>query len=369
MGRTDDSVPCQSVPARDVLQVVSSTDRRGAETFAVDLRHALAKRGRTADVVALEPGRSGNRLDVPVLGRWRFGPPTLLALRREARASGVVVAHGSSTLPASAVATAGTGTPFVYRNIGDPLFWAGTAARRLRVRAGLRRASAVAALSLATADTLMTVLGVPGRKITVIPNGRPAEQFPLVDDGRRTRARRRLGLGEGQVVAYLGALSPEKAVHVAIEAVAGLEGVTLLVAGDGPLRRPLEEMDSGVRFLGAVDRPAEVIAAADVVVLPSLSEGLPGVLIEAGLSGVPVVATRVGGAPDIVVDGETGLLVPPGDPQAMAAAIGQVLDDPRAMGRSAHFHCLQHFSMEVVAEQWDHLLGDVGVTRGPDTGQ
>ena len=100
--------------------VISSTARRGAELEGVALAEQLRAAGRPADVVALA---AGGALEVPVLGRRPLGISTLRALRRRARHRRVVIAYGSSTLPACATALAGTGVPFVYRSIGDPAAW------------------------------------------------------------------------------------------------------------------------------------------------------------------------------------------------------------------------------------------------------
>lgn len=90
---------------------------------------------------------------------------------------------------------------------------------------------------------------------------------------------------------------------------------------------------------------SEGLAAADVLMLPSLSEGLPGVLIEAGLSGIPVVATDVGGIREIVRSGETGLVVPPGDSKALGDALRAALANGHEMGSAARSHCLERFEM------------------------
>src|SRR5690349_168446 len=116
------------------LQVVTDTDRRGAQQFALDLHRALEARGRQMRTVALVDGEVGG-LDLPTLGSKRLSLPTLLALRREAVAACVVIAHGSSTLPATAITTLGTGVPFVYRQISDVRFWARGRLRRWRVAA------------------------------------------------------------------------------------------------------------------------------------------------------------------------------------------------------------------------------------------
>jgi glycosyltransferase involved in cell wall biosynthesis len=93
-----------------------------------------------------------------------------------------------------------------------------------------------------------------------------------------------------------------------------------------------------------------------VVVLSSHTEGIPAVLIEAGLSGLPVVATDVGSVREIVVPGETGLLVPPGDDGALAAALQRALGDGHGMGTAARARCLARFDMASVAARWDRLL-------------
>lgn len=347
-----------------LLQVVTSTDRRGAEVFGAQLGEALAARGWDTRTVALAPGRSGSRLDLAVLGDRALGPSALAALRR-ASAGRLVVAHGSTTLPACALATPGV-APFVYRNIGDPGHWAASRPRRARVGLLLRRARAVVALSERTAAVLAGGFGVRPERLAVIPNGVPSAAFPPADAAGRAAARAAIGVDPAApLVVYLGALSAEKDVGAAVEAVGRLDGASLVVAGDGPDRARLERLAAQrapgrVRFLGAVESSSAVLAAADVVVLPSRTEGLPGVLIEAAFTGVPAVATRVGAVDEVVVDGSTGVLVDPGDGPGLAAALEAVLADPVPMGARARAHCLARFDLDVVAAAWDRLLRRVG---------
>jgi len=134
---------------------------------------------------------------------------------------------------------------------------------------------------------------------------------------------------------------PRKGVDTLIEALAILArrpaGAPLLAAAGAGEQRPALEARAAelgladrVRFVGKVDhdRVGRWMAAGDLFVLPSLSEGLPTVVCEAMNCGVPVVATAVDGTPEIVRDGETGILVPPGDAPALAAALARILDDP-----------------------------------------
>ncbi|MBN2622848.1 MAG: glycosyltransferase family 4 protein [Acidimicrobiales bacterium] len=350
---------------RRVLHVITSDQRRGAETFAVDLAAALAARDVASEVVALAPAASGSRLGVPVLGDAALAPVTLRALRRLAAGARVVVAHGSRTLPACALGLAGRRTPVVYRSIGDPAAWAGGGLRRARTRLLLRRTAAVTVLWPGAGDAVHALYAVPPDRIHVIPNAVPAARCPVPDAGARRDARARLGLpGDAPVVAAIGALAAEKRVGAAIGAVAALEGVHLLVAGDGPERAPLEQRAAAVapgrvHFAGSLPGPTDALAAADVVVLTSRTEGMPGVLVEAGLSGVAAVATDVGGVATVVRDGETGVLVPPGDAAALTGGLRRALADRERLGAAARRHCMAHFEMGPVADRWATLVDNL----------
>lgn len=189
----------------------------------------------------------------------------------------------------------------------------------------VRAADGVGACS---AEAAACARSAGARLVRVVPNGYdPAElaagaAFPH----------------ERPYVLGVGRLEAQKGFDVLIDAVArlGRPDLDLLLAGDGSLRAPLEAhaaacgVAARVRFLGATDRATTValFRGAAVVACPSRFEGLPLVCVEALAAGRPVVASRVNGIPELVVDGETGLLVPPDDPAALAAALGRVLDVP-----------------------------------------
>jgi glycosyltransferase involved in cell wall biosynthesis len=347
------------------LHVVASDQRRGAEVFAQDLADELRRRGMATSVVALEARATAEPMPVPALGRRALTPTTLRALRRAAGPCAAAIAHGSRTLPACAAALAGGGVPFAYRSIGDPRAWAHRGRRRWQTTRLLRRPRLVVALWPAAADALMTIHGLPAARIRVIPNGVAAARCALPDDGARRAARQGFGLpADEPVVCYLGALSTEKDVGRAIAAVAAVPGLRLLVAGEGPARAELQaeaarEAPGRVVFAGVVASAASALAAADAIVLPSRTEGMPGVLIEAGLCAVPAVATDVGGVAEIVADGETGVLVSPGDAAALAAGLRRVLADPRPMGAAARERCLAQFEIGVVGAVWAELLREL----------
>ena len=160
----------------------------------------------------------------------------------------------------------------------------------------------------------------PLARVSFVPNGllppRP------IGEAERAEARARFGV-EGQCLAVIGRLSPEKGHAVLLEALRGLQQPPLLlVAGDGPLRESLQAAarDLPVSFLGYLDDPRAVFAAADAVVIPSHTEGLPLVALEALALGKPVVASAVGELPSLL-QGGAGLLVPPGDARALTTAL------------------------------------------------
>jgi glycosyltransferase involved in cell wall biosynthesis len=370
------------VGAVDVLQVITSASPRGAERYAVMLEPELAARGLSVRTVALHAGANPG-LDVEVLGPSRRAPDTIRALRRACRQSSVVIAHGSATLLASSIATAGTGVPFVYRNIGDPAYWASSRARRWRTRLFLFRAAEVVALTQEARRRMVQCYGIATSRIAVIPNGVPVQEFPRRTEEDRMAARAALSIPPHRRVAlYLGALSPEKDVPTAVRAMLDLpDRWMLLVGGDGPQRQEILDLavsvpgPDRVRLLGHVGRPVDVLTAADVLVLPSLTEGLPGVIIEAAMVGVPSAVTDAGFVRDLVTDGVNGFVVPISDPGAMAAAILRVEQDADRLGASAHEQSTRDFSLATTADQWLRVLqayvpgsGGTGGGRGRGAG-
>jgi glycosyltransferase involved in cell wall biosynthesis len=252
--------------------------------------------------------------------------------------------------------------PFIYVNIGDPRAWLTSRARLARTRVGLRRAAAVAAISPQSAQVLTDWVGVPGRKVRAIPNFRDPGRFRPLAPHEKRQARAQLGLPEGAlVVAWIGSLNAEKRPDLAVGVARALPGVTVALAGGGPesdsLRRASE--DGTIRLLGPIADPEVLLGAADVLLLTSDTEGVPGVLIEAGLCGIPAACTEVGFVSDVVVDGVTGRLSPAGHAAALAGAVQQCLEHAAAWGAAAHERCRARFTLDTVVPQWEELLAQV----------
>lgn len=350
-----------------VLIVLSSDFRRGAEVEGERLGPELIAAGFDVDVVALAgtAGRS-DRLAVESLGRGARTPSTLVRLRRRAALHDIVLAYGSSTLPACAVALFGGRTPFIYRSIGDPAAWVRGPMHRRRTGLLMRRASVVVALWDGAADAIEELYAVPSDRTSVIPNARAREEFDPVERSHRQAARTDFGIRGGETVCgVVGSLVPEKRVELAIDAVAQLPGTRLLIVGDGPRRAELERrateaLGDRVTFTGALVDVRPAYAAMDVLLLPSSTEGMPGVVIEAALSGLPVVACGVGAVPWLFSNGVRGTLAP-ANPEAeeFAASIVQALpnsSDPNQLATTC--------SWPAVTARWSDVILEV-VARQP----
>lgn len=356
-----------------VLQVVTSTHRRGAETFAVDLGGALGALVHTVRTVALEAATGDATLDLAVVGGRRDGA-AVRHLGTWAAAADVVVAHGSATLLATALATADprrprrARPPFVYRLIGDPTYWAPDLRRRLQVGGLLHRATAVVTYHAAAADELVRRYLLPSRRVHVIGKGIDPTPFPVTTPADRTGARDALGLDpRTPVIAWIGALSPEKDPLLAIDVARRVPGAVLAVAGDGPLRAEIAHAasdtalggDRRILVLGALDRPRDLLAAADVLLVTSRTEGIPGVVLEAGLTGLPVVSVDVGGVGEVVDDGRTGRVVAGRDPGDLADAVGEAVRSRPTWGARAAAEVRAQADLGAVADSWATLLADV----------
>jgi len=224
---------------------------------------------------------------------------------------------------------------------------------RLRIYHGLDRWSLrfpdqITAVSQAFAGQL-AVQGIRQEKIAVLHNSVELPSAPSGTDSARLQATRsRLGiLPTDRVILAVGRLSKEKAHADLVAALACLLRlkpelrVQLLILGEGPERANIEEaaraagLQDVMKMPGHVNDVSEYYEMADLMVISSVSEGSPNVLLEAMAAGVPVVATSVGGIPEIARDQEEALLVPPRDPEAMARAIAVLLSDNDTAGRLA----------------------------------
>jgi glycosyltransferase involved in cell wall biosynthesis len=283
----------------------------------------------------------------------------------------VVVAHGGDPLKYLVPATLGRRIPLAYYATGT----FGRGDRRLPPwsaglwRALTQRADVVACEGAEVLEECRLRFGVPDSRLVLAPNGRdPAQFHPRPEGPRGPEADRVADPAEDPPVAvFVGALAPGKRPGRFIEVVAELRrrGVPLraVVCGDGELSSALapSAAQADVALLGSRGDVADILRRCDVFVFPSLptGEGMPGVLIEAGLSGLPVVATDVPGVRSIVEDTKTGFVVDPDDRAAMVDATAALLTDRALcsqMGSAARARCVEHFSIDAVAACWLSFL-------------
>ncbi|MEN3002311.1 MAG: glycosyltransferase [Armatimonadota bacterium] len=205
------------------------------------------------------------------------------------------------------------------------------------------------------------------RNAPLIPNGIPTEEY-APDSERRARWRAAHGIEpEAIVITHVGRFVEVKNHALLVSAFARLQSPTplyLLLVGGGELEKAVRQqvVDLGlgerVRFLGVRADVPDILNASDVFALSSKWEGNPMSVQEAMASGLPVVSTAVGGVPELVQEGVTGLLVPPDDPNALAHALQTLVDQPeqrRQMGESARHHACQHFDIRRTVQQYEAL--------------
>lgn len=222
---------------------------------------------------------------------------------------------------------------------------------------------------------LVGYIGIPARKVVTIPNGVDTARFAPADTAA---ARATLGLSaDGLVVGTVGRLDPVKDQAGLIRAFGRLAAeypeAMLVIAGDGPRRADLQRLvetlglSARVRLLGERSDVPTVLAALDVFVLPSIAEGMSNTLLEAMASGLPLVASRVGGSPELVEEGVNGVLVPRQAPDALVATLRGYLDDPhlRAVhGKASRQRAVAEFSLERMCAAYAGLYANLGRGQG-----
>jgi glycosyltransferase involved in cell wall biosynthesis len=208
--------------------------------------------------------------------------------------------------------------------------------------------------------------GMPGDRVTVIYNGRPLDRYR---DGSAEGLAQELGIpADAPVVGNVGRLIERKGQRDLVDAWPAVRSdhpeAHCVFVGDGRDRATMVERSvtlgcgDSVHFVGAREDVPAFLDLFDVFAFPSHHEGLPGAPIEAMAASLPIVATDIDGTNELVTDGETGLLVPPRDPQALGAAVDRVLSDPqlgRSLGTAARSAAYERFSLETMVEQFETL--------------
>lgn len=361
------------------LQVVTRRQLRGAEVFASQLADVLVERGHDARVLGLYESapsvpetERAESVDLGASGGSRLSLRTVWRLARSIQEydPDIVQANGSDTLKHTVLARrACRGRwPIVYRNISVASRWLRGPLHRAWNRHLMASVDHVVSVSEASARDFIDTYRVPEGRVTVIP-----QSVIVPDRSARHEAREFLseltgGTDDHLMLMHIGSFTPEKdhafLLRVFREVVGKVPSARLALVGTGELVPEVSQLvsqldlEDRVHLLGSRADAATLVAAADLLLLTSRVEGMPGVVLEAAAQAVPTVATDVGGVSEAVCHGETGLLVRPGDLDSFAAAAADLLESQErreAMGVAARRFVEKEFSLQVVASRYERL--------------
>jgi glycosyltransferase involved in cell wall biosynthesis len=367
----------------------------GAETQVVNMAVGLSRRGWDVEIVTMlplcppQPDFCGAPVRVTSLEMER-GPRSLAGFRRflsEVRERRPDVVHSHM---AHASLMARTARPFCPMPVlictlhGHKMYSVkagGAAVRELAHRLTDGLADITTAVSEAAGARYARVGAVSRKRLMVIPNGIPVEAY-TPNQAVRMRERRNLNLRDEFAWLAVGRLEEVKDYATMLRAFPSVleanAAQVLLIAGAGSQRPRLEALaeDLGiaprVRFLGIRTGIPQLMQAADAFVLSSVFEGMPLAMLEAGLSGLPMVATRVGGNAEVLPHEQRRLLAPPRRPRELGLAMRRVacLSDAarRAMGEAARAFVLSRFGMDTILDQWEELYTSLLERKGIATG-
>ncbi len=362
-----------------ICQLITELELAGAERCVYELARRLDRRRFDVQVVALRGGRVADMLtaagvEVTVLGvRWRLDLPKFLRLVNLLRRARVDILHThlfhADLIGRAAAALAGVPHLLHTVHVAEGRFrpWQFAYARFFA-----ERCERIVCVSESVRDYHARASGLPRWRYIVIPNGTDIESFSS-DPAARKELRRQWRIGPREVLlAFVGRLDHQKGIDRLLGAVSHLgargEHVNLVVAGDGPKRDLVENFirhGEGGRFarlLGFVEDVRGVLSAADVFVMPSRWEGFGLAAAEAMAAGLPVIATKVPGLREVVVDGQTGVLVAPDDVQTLAEAILQLVGDRRErrrLGEAGRARVAEQFAIASNVAAHERLYAEV----------
>ena len=354
----------------------------GAEYMLIQLAEELRRRGHS--IIPVGPAKGLGWLD-RVLRERGFDPhrftlrrpldwQCLKGLAATLRRSGVDVVHGHEfTMALYGTAAARLiGKPAVI-TIHSAQYVSLALRRRLALSLAARSSRAMVAVSSDTARTLEQRLWLRSGAVTTIHNG------IIERPGRSDGVRDAIGARPDEILLLaVGNLYPVKGHPVLLDALQRLQDAAparwrLVVAGRGRNKAALEEraavlgLRELVHFLGHRDDVPDLLAAADVFVMPSLREGLPLAILEAMFAGKAIVASGVGGIPEAITSGEHGILVEPGDPAALSEALRALLSDPAVrlrLGDAARRRAQAEFRVGEMADRYERIYRE-SVRRDP----
>jgi glycosyltransferase involved in cell wall biosynthesis len=360
--------------AKRIAIVTNGLTVGGAEKQLLELALSLKRRGDEVALISILPSAAHEEslvaAGIPIMTlRLRKGARGLSAILSGSRAvrmfrPDVLICFVYQAMVLGRIAGRCNGVPTVISSIRNERF--GGRGRELLVRLTDRWGSVTTTNSTDTARSLVRRRIVPRRRLVVIPNGIDLSLYRRSPPARE-RLRRELGLADDEFLwLAVGSLTSQKDYPTMLRALARIERSRLCIAGEGVLRGELEQsvarfgLGDRVTFLGVRHDIPSLMSAADGLVLSSSYEGSPNAVLEALAVELPVVATQVGGNAELVEEGVSGHLVPPSDPQALAAAMQRLMlasqEERRAMGQRGRAHIRMHHDLKQVHRRWHELI-------------
>jgi glycosyltransferase involved in cell wall biosynthesis len=348
---------------RMAAELVAGQVAKGHEVLAISLaaepEGPLAAEFRGAGAATLGLPKRGSGIDLSLF----------LRLSELLKRQGVQIVHTHNPQPLvyAALAAKLSRSAVVHTKHGNN---PARGRRLLLRRVAASFVDAYVAVSKATADVALRRRECSPDRLTVIPNGVDVERYRRTER-RRNEVRAELGLPDSAVViGSVGRLAPEKNYGLLVDAAAPILGphVYLVLAGDGPERRALEArierrgVQHFTRLIGVRNDVCRLMSAFDVFVLSSTTEGLPLVVPEAMAASLPIVSTAVGGIPDVVEHGVTGLLCSPGNEAALRGCLTEIAASParsRALGDAAHRVAVETYGRERMLRSYLSLYSDL----------
>lgn len=365
------------------LHILNCLHRRGAETFAVQMIDRL-NRDRFSPYIwtARTVGHSGALAPerTPVLSNGHHSTAQAIRdLYRQLRMirPHIVQCHGGAPLNfALAAKPFWQSGAYVYNKIGSIHPYLDSPVKRRIYGMVFERVDAIVAVGEEIRRELEETFHLRRPRLVTISNGRSVRPFLAVTPETISRKRLELGLAPQHLCLMQVGITAEKDPQTTLRVFARLAtthaNLRLVFVGEGPLADALRresaarDMSGLVRVLGPRPDVPALLSAADLVILPSLSEGLPGVLIEAGMAGRPAVAYDVGSVRSVLADRDTGFLVSPGDRATLISRLDRLIRDPELrvrMGDQARQRCRSTFAIEASVEKYQVLFADLVRSR------
>ena len=351
-----------------VAHVVLNLDYGGLEKCVIHLVNNIKEAGIETEIIclkdkgslAVEAEREG--VKVTALNKpegFKLGYVFKLADLIKKSNADIVHSHNFGPLIYASLAAKLAGKPCMHTRHGRKEEWVFSFIWNIN--------DAIVSVSNDTKNHLLSNNRIDQQRMRVIYNGIDTDQYSgRMTDEQKTALREELGISQNSfVITNVGRLSKEKDQFTLIKAFSYLRkkemDADLLLVGDGPVKDELVSLakelkvEDRVRFVGFRDDIAELLAVSQIFVLSSFREGVPLSLLEAMASGVPVVATKVGGNPEVVKDGESGILVPCGFPERIEAAIMRMYvnaDQRSTMANNARDTARKFFSLKTMVDQY-----------------